>query len=836
MKKLNDKKIFLFFTIITVFIVTFSIGANTVFGSKTDWLAQHITLPDYFRKLFYETKDLFPNFAFNIGGGQNIFYFSYYGLLSPYVLLSYFFPFVPMGVYLMILNVLIVIISGFLAYKFLRNNNFEERTSLVAATLFLLINSFIFHAHRHIMFVNYLPFLILALMGVDNYFNNKKSTLLVISTFLMIMTSYYFSVGGLLVILIYGIYKYLAMNKKITVKDFFIDGFKFLGRLFIAIMLSGILLIPTALLLVNGKMGMNTTINWSKLFIPFLNIDGLLYNNYGIGYTAITLIALLYSLFSKRREAIFLSIMILIFSSFPILVTLLNGMLYFRSKVLIPFAPLFLLPLASFFDQIKSEKINYHYLAVIIFIILGSAFSQGLFEEVLFDILIVILLLLYSKKTRQLTLFYTVTIIFALLVNVRVNKNEKYPSVDDYKEVFSPRTSKQIKEILAEDKSFYRFNNLVGNTYNSVNTIYDINYYQTSTYSSVSNYNYYNFFNNVFSNPVVYRNNFILAQESNIAFQTLMGVKYIRTTNEKVPIGYELVKQDGNIGIYKNENVFPLGYVTSNLLSERTFDELTYPYNVLALLENAVINKDVNNNFSPALEKVDLKYNYQEHDKIKIKEENNTYTINVDEAAALKLMLEEVLKGEILFIKFRLQEAPPCSFGDIAITINGVRNKLTCREWLYFNENYQFEYVISSPDEIDYLNIYFSRGHFRISEIEVYKLDYSYLKNIKNEIDPFIVDVNRTKGDQIVGNIDVTKDGYFVTTIPYDEGFTIKVNNEIIEYEQVNNAFIGFPLAQGSYEIEFQYRAKGFELGLFSSIIGLGLLSLVVFLERRKND
>ena len=45
-------------------------------------------------QLFYDTKDLFPNFAANLGAGENIYNFSYYGLYSPIILFSYLLPFV----------------------------------------------------------------------------------------------------------------------------------------------------------------------------------------------------------------------------------------------------------------------------------------------------------------------------------------------------------------------------------------------------------------------------------------------------------------------------------------------------------------------------------------------------------------------------------------------------------------------------------------------------------------------------------------------------------------------------------------------------------------------
>ena len=38
-----------------------------VFGSSIDWISQHSTLADYFRKRFYATGNLFPDFAWNLG-------------------------------------------------------------------------------------------------------------------------------------------------------------------------------------------------------------------------------------------------------------------------------------------------------------------------------------------------------------------------------------------------------------------------------------------------------------------------------------------------------------------------------------------------------------------------------------------------------------------------------------------------------------------------------------------------------------------------------------------------------------------------------------------------
>ena len=87
--------------LLTLFFTWLFCLRHGLFGAKVDWVSQHSVLPDYFRRQFYETGSLFPEFAANIGGGQNIYNFSYYGLLSPVILPSYLFPFVEMGDYML---------------------------------------------------------------------------------------------------------------------------------------------------------------------------------------------------------------------------------------------------------------------------------------------------------------------------------------------------------------------------------------------------------------------------------------------------------------------------------------------------------------------------------------------------------------------------------------------------------------------------------------------------------------------------------------------------------------------------------------------------------------
>ena len=100
LKKDDYKNIALILFLIIIYVLCITNFLNSFYGSTVDWDCQHFSIPDYFRKLFYETGNLIPNFAFNLGNGQNIFYYSYYGLLNPIILFSYFLPFVKMVDYI----------------------------------------------------------------------------------------------------------------------------------------------------------------------------------------------------------------------------------------------------------------------------------------------------------------------------------------------------------------------------------------------------------------------------------------------------------------------------------------------------------------------------------------------------------------------------------------------------------------------------------------------------------------------------------------------------------------------------------------------------------------
>ena len=129
-----------------------------------------------------------------------------------------------------------------------------------------------------------------------------------------------------------------------------------------------------------------------------------------------------------------------------------------------------------------------------------------------------------------------------------------------------------------------------------------------------------------------------------------------------------------------------------------------------------------------------------------------------------------------------------------------------------------------------------SKGTFEIVNIKSYVLDYNTFKDNASLVDSFNIDTEKTKGDKIIGSIDVKKDGYFILSIPYDKGFKVRVDGKNKSYEKVNEAFMGFPLEKGNHNIEIIYEAPYKKIGCFISIISLISLIFIGLNEFDKDN
>lgn len=769
----NDLLMILLFSTIYIIIALILTHGDFLFASTTDFATQHYIFPEYFRTLFYDTKDLLPDFAPNIGGGQNIYNFSYYGLLNPIILISYLLPKIPMIYYLIGASFIIVVSSAFLFYKFLKSHNFKNSTCIITSLLFIFATPILFHAKRHIMFISYFPFLIGSLFGVDRFIKKKKTDLLIICTTLMIFTSFYYSVSGILVLIIYGIYSYIKENNKKEILKFLM---KFSIPFIISILISAILLLPTAYTLIEGRGEAITHLEKWMLLIPNFKF---LFNAYGPGLSLLEFILITMLIINKdiKKETRILALILVIIFLFPIFNYILNGTLYINSKSLIPFLPLALLLIAISLEKIlKNEKLLKIYLII---------------------------------STCLITIIVNFNDTLILKNNVEEKKEQDYQSL--------------INEITTKDKSFYRIGNETYMPY-SINKVYNMKEYKSSVYSSTQNSNYQNWLQKTQKNNQPYRNNMILSPAGNTLSEAMMGEKYIIST-KMLKDGYNLVSKKGKFYLYENTFALPIIYASKNNLTKKDINKLDYPENIIAEYTKTLPKNNM-------LEKAEFEIKNKKN--LTITKQGKIIKIKAEKNAKMTVVPKVSLEDKILFITFKNKFNRGCYHdkNDQTITINNISNKLTCRDWKYHNKNYTFHYILISPKQLD---ITYEEAYYKLDDIKIYTIPKSVLINRKEEITPVKIEHNNTKGDKVVGTIEVSKEKSNVeVAIPYDKGFTIKVDNKKIKYQESIQNGIAFKVSKGKHKIEITYKSPLKDIASIISVIGIILWIGVIIQERKR--
>lgn len=873
--------------ILTVFLCWLFCGRYGVFASKVDWMSQHSVIPDYFRQQFYETGQLFPEFAANLGGGQNIYNFSYYGLYSPVILISYLLPFVKMSDYLMAASILELAAAVVLFYRWILSRKFSLEISFITALFFLLAGPMIFQSYSQVMFVNYMPFLCLALFGVDWYFEKGKAGLYTISMFLMILTSFYFSIGGMLVLVLYGLHRYVQCQEqtgsvrkeerqqeqcagqsekgkkckyggKRKVRSFLADGICFLLPMFTAVLMSGILLVPTAMAL-QGRGGANERISLVKLLIPDVQVFRFTYTPYGIGLTTLVITVLITGLTYQKWSERILNYGCVLVLTVPLFAYLMNGGLYIRDKVMIPFLPLLCYLLACYLEKLAKGEISFWkgflpYIVTLMLLYLGKEqpdYSRY-WKLVLLDgiLMTACYLLFFRKKSIRVLAVPSLVVLFLFgyLFNAAVDRTV---SRDFYEKVTNENIGEAVEKVLSEDAGFYRMEQIGTDTENEadMNRVWNMGQYLTSLYSSSYNTEYQEFRQNVFCVEEPFRNILMQSASKNPVFQRFMGVKYLiidgadgQTEETSVP-GYELYQTVGNVDIYRNEAVSPIAYATDQLMSEETYRKLEFPYNQIALLsytavgeKGKAIGKAESIRAGVELTAVNFDMSVMKNAEKWMKKTEGGYRIRTKKKRSIKIILPgnnilQNTEGEkMIFLRFRVKNNHPAE--DIAVWLEGERNKLTARNHIYYNENTTFTYAAALKLEQTEAELTFGDGDYEISDIECYLAergeDTIQEENRALYQSAFCLDKAQSKGNKISGNIDVKADGYFITTIPYDSHFEVRVDGEVLAYEKVNTAFLGFPVEKGEHAVELIYHAPGILAGKIVSLAGWVLFFILV--------
>lgn len=816
-----------------VVLTIFLTHPDAVYGAQTDWSNQHFTIPEYFRTRFYATGNLFPNLALHLGGGQNIYNFAYYGLYNPIILLSYAFPGVTMATYIQVTSALLTLCSTYLCYFWLRKW-FTPNLAFFTSLLFLCAAPVIFHSHHHIMFTNYFPFLFWGLFSVHKVLERRYSLSLLISAVCMLLTSFFFSVGAFVVLILYGIFLVLYQNHVHVTRQIIRAILVLAVQLLLAAAIAAFFLFPVAHTLLNGRDDSTSDISIWRILLPGVYLRYFTYSPFSIGLTAISILAPLAMIRAGQRSTRFLSAVFLILLCFPVLLYLMNGTMYLDPKAYIPFLPLLVLLCGFFLKQLGTHQVSWlpTLLVFALVLIMGCFMHDGTKMEltaVLIDggVMLLAAFLFYCRKNARFILIPT--IIMSLVQCFVVNIGDTYMKKSALDVVYSSEIQNLANEIADRDAGFYRISNEyhAGDT---VNRIWGADYYRSSVYSSIHTASFSDFYFRQAYNENSIRNAAMIVQSKNPIFGILMGEKYIITQTPLDRYGMQLIDKEGDYLLYENALAFPIGFATPHVMTTESLQNIGYPAKLEALLENAVVSRaDLPEAYQSTAKipdgfrKVSVSYHVSDYSSQQMTNVSEGYYVHSKEDFTVTVTLDKPI-SDLLLIQFHVNNrlGDGSTTGDVVITVNGVRNKLTDPSWKYQNQNNNFRYTLSSDTPIQTLEFTFSAGDYIISDSVLYTMRYETLEDAADRITPLQVQHADIGDDTISGTIDVAQDSWFVLSVPYDEGFTLKIDGTETPIIRTDTDFIGCPIRAGSHTIQLTYQAPGFSVGVKCSVVGIG--------------
>lgn len=469
-------------------------------------------------------------------------------------------------------------------------------------------------------------------------------------------------------------------------------------------------------------------------------------------------------------------------------------------------------------EKIKSLKFRWISIAygIMLLLILGLQFYSKKYENISQDMIILNLIVItiyyllmvlkrYFKKMNTIAMLgFVIVVCMEIIAGMSENlditqiKDSFYEGYSDEKTVLN-----KIKE---ENSDFYRLENLYTLSFNDPSWY---GYYGVSTFSSMAYENMAVLQHNI-GMPGNEINSYYYKQNTPI-YDTLFDVKYFIGNNNDDNY-YEKYNYD-KLDVYKNKNLTNLFYLSSSGVKFWDYNN----YNPFSVQNNFVLGAT---GIDQVLERIEITskdevYNDGSYVVMKYEfnpKEDNVYFYNNSTGIDFMLIGDELYynRDDYNYV-YNLKNINIMSYND-------------------YNEKYIINYKANKNKVTFYVgyNNYFEYDFF------VYKLNQDKFKAFLDKINENEIKINSFKEDCIIASVSSESEQTVFTSIPYDEGWHVYVNDKEVSTFKIGNALLGFDIDAGDHEIVLKYKIPYFNLGMFISFSCLVMLSLEIYLLKRK--
>lgn len=270
----------------------------------------------------------------------------------------------------------------------------------------------------------------------------------------------------------------------------------------------------------------------------------------------------------------------------------------------------------------------------------------------------------------------------------------------------------------------------------------------------------------------------------------VLGIKYLASPSKLADTMYqfERVGEDGELTLYHNDNALSIGFMVNDAVRQWDIDG-EEPLEV----QNSFVTLATGLEPIYVLDRT-IQMEDGENYGIRIPENKQVYLCLDTRVAKIELNTPEYVKT------FN-------DYTDHLYAINGANGNDMADFTVTLKESQSFE------------------------EAEVYTCANDAYQKVVDQLSKSQMTDAEVSGNQLRGTIDVQEAGTLLLTIPYDTGWSIKVDGNETEFYSIGKALTGVSLGIGTHTIEMKYTPPGLWLGSFLSLLCVALYMLSGVLE-----
>lgn len=896
--KNNSCYIYSFFISVLFILIAFAVAGVYPFGNLSmavsDLRVQYLDLTVAVAEKIKNGENIF--LTMSTGGGINLYAWCAYILFNPLNVLFLIIDLKYIQEIYLFIYVFKIGFAGLCASVYFKRSkvlHIEGLLNTAFAVLYALC-MFNIKASINIMWLDNVALLPICFLGVERLIEKRRIDLFVLVYFACVMTNYYLAYITGVFSFVYFVY-YVVLNK--SIKENKIAVFKAFLLLILsaalALGLSGIMLVPTYSAVSTGYSEMfnkvDGLVHWelSDIFQGLLfiinaaSVKGILLISFS-GILPLFLITMLVlSGGAERREKLLSLLIVLFFVMGFWLEPLYLALHFFRDPA--GFYGRFSYAMTLFFIvlsircviNIKSVNKWACILPGILFV-LGVNFAlsaESTFWYLKNGIIVVAAVIVYTAVTavavnkNKEVLFKRAVSVIALIeaciiavMGIYVMKiNDGYQPMTDYSAYLSK--GKTLKNEIDEKENateFYRASDIHSP---SVLASMSVGYNDICAFSSLTNQNATAFMSQL-GMCSTSGDKYVDCSNNTLPVDSLFDIKYVMASDQSlkrtdnngkdvyITYGYRLNSPkyekiiDGDNGaVFKNLTAFPLMFGASDKVINATdsFVSKTTTYN------GAFNNQEI---FFNSL--FDNSYEWYPRYKFDAPTVKNGKIVNED-SGAITLKLTNLSEGfdvankndELCSIKYTFKVDEPGQyytnfivehnksdynetqfvpiFNNLGSKIHFLNNSAII-DLGYFEKGEEIWFEVQTRRELTMYHPSLVRLNMEAFEETAAAAQRNGLANIRQE------------GSDIYADANFTEDSFVFTTISYDEGFEVYIDNEKTEKLKACDGLLGYYVPAGQHSVVIKYVSPGFYEGRNISLVFLMLTGVTLLLNKKITD